>query len=94
MNLLCCKKCSHLNYEDIETKDGRLVCDMSINYAVCELANRRDICRIEYTKRKKKKQTINGAFEPPENCPYILEHLLSPKLRPDYYSYNTYPEYI
>jgi hypothetical protein len=75
-------------------EEGKLKCDMSINYAVCSLANHRDICKIEYTTKKKKIQTINGAFNPPENCPYILEHTVSPELRPDYFSYNTYPIYL
>ena len=32
--------------------------------------------------------------EVPSHCPYILEHTVSPELRPDYFSYNTYPIYL
>ena len=94
MNLLCCKKCKHLDYSDSEYENGHLVWHLEMRRAVCNLADRRDICKIVYTKKKEKQQTINGAFKVPDECPYFLEHLVSERLRPDYYSKKTYPTYL
>lgn len=86
MLITCCLNCIHLDYEDFIEGDSR---EGNYRFAVCNLNNRKDICLIDQTDNKTIQ--LNGKFEVPQKCPYVLEHTLHPNTKFDYESIKKHP---